>query len=74
MSTVINNPGGGESSGMGLVVGIVVAIIAVGLFFFFVLPAIRGGGQGGKDANINVDVKLPEGGGGDQGGGGQPQQ
>lgn len=43
MTTVINNPGGGEDSSgvLGAVIGIVVLIVAVTLFFVYAWPAIQ---------------------------------
>jgi hypothetical protein len=55
MPTIINNPSG-EGSGAGMVVGILVAIIALVLFFVYGLPALRGSDNSGGGANINVQL------------------
>ena len=64
MATIINNPGGSEEgSGVGIIMAVVVAIAAIGLFIVFVMPSLRGA-QAPSDGSINVDVNLPEGVGG----------
>ena len=77
MATIINNPSGGEpagSSGMGMVVGVLIVIALVALFIIFGLPMIRGGAAPApENPGVNVDVNLPTGGGsggGGEGGGG----
>ena len=47
MTTVINTPSSGQSSdsGLGLVIGVIVAIAIVALFFIYGLPAIRQSNQ-----------------------------
>lgn len=61
MATIINNPSGGDSShsGVGLIIGIVLALVVIVLFFIYGLPALRNLGGGGGGTNINVT--LPEG-------------
>jgi hypothetical protein len=68
MATVINNPRQGtEDSGMGLVLGVIIAIVLIALFWIYALPAIRNVSppttqpQGGT--NINVQLPNPSGGG-----------
>ena len=59
MATVINNPGDTSGSGAGLIIGIIVAIVLIGLFVFYGVPALRDGGS----TNVNVDlpsVNLPD--------------
>lgn len=71
MATIINNPSSGdssESSGVGVVVGVLVAILLVAVFIIFGLPALRSqsapeAANSGTGSEINVDVNLPEGGG-----------
>jgi hypothetical protein len=67
MATVINNPDSGgtrESSGMGLIIGVIVAVIIVFLFIVYGLPGIRGRSTGGTNVNvpdkINVDVNKTQ--------------
>lgn len=64
MTTVINNPGDGDSSSaMGVIVGIIVVIILGALFFMYALPAIRGGAAPQDDSgSLNINVDLPTGG------------
>ena len=64
MATIINNPGGGESteSGIGLIVGGVIFLVAVFLFFIYALPALRDNNEPQQPAgNIDVNVELPAG-------------
>ena len=57
MTTVINTPSNGESTGGGFVIGVVVVVlIALGLFFVYGLPAIR---NNGNPKSIDVNVQLP---------------
>jgi hypothetical protein len=61
MATVINNPGGSnQDSGAGVIIGVIVAIILIILFFVYGLPALRGGTAPSNTLDVNVD--LPEGG------------
>lgn len=62
MTTVINNPGNGESSdsGIGIIIGVIILLLVVGgLFFVYGLPAIRGSGVAPQNGSIDVNVKLP---------------
>lgn len=72
MATIINNPSGTtdeDSSGMGIVVGLIVAVVLVILFFLFAWPSINntpGVPNTGTDttqpgASANVNVTLPSG-------------
>lgn len=57
MTTVINNPTSGESTGAGMMVGVVLVIaVLLGLFYFYGLPMMTN-----KPASpgVNVDVNLP---------------
>jgi hypothetical protein len=71
MATIINNPSDrvpAEDSGVGVVVGLIVAVILVVLFFMFAWPTIRNNNVGsgtytpadtntpGTSANINLTV------------------
>lgn len=62
MTTVVNGPGGGESSGMGIVVGVIIALAVVGLavaaFFVYGLPAIQSS-QAPKNGSLDINVTLP---------------
>ena len=59
MTTVINTPGTTqESSGVGLVVGVIVAIVIVALFLMYGLPALRGTANDGGGTNINIPEKV----------------
>ncbi len=69
MATIVNNPSGtSEDSSAGVVIGIVIALLIIVLFFAFALPYIRnttpgvpntGSTDGGASANI--DISLPSG-------------
>ena len=62
MALVINNPTEGrvvDSSGMGAVLGIIVAILAITLFLVYGLPAIRRGAAPASNPGANINVRLP---------------
>ncbi len=62
MATIINTPGSGESdSGAGLVVGIIIAIVLIGLFVIYGVPALRR--NQAPSGGTNINVSLPAGGG-----------
>ncbi len=56
MTTVINTPGGQSDSGFGSVLGVILAIALVVLFFVYALPALRGND---KPATNAVTIPLP---------------
>ncbi len=58
MTTVINNPGGGDSGGTGMIVGVLVAVVIIGLFVVYGLPALRNQISGGAE----IKIELPTGG------------
>lgn len=60
MTTIINTPPSVDSadSGLGLVLGIIVAIMILVLFFIYGLPYIRDNSTP-KNDSINVNVQLP---------------
>lgn len=66
MTTIINTPQPKEDSsgGMGTIIGLVVLVLFVFLFFVYGLPAIRqiklGGTQINVPEEINVTVNQPE--------------
>lgn len=63
MATIIRNEGvDSESSSMGLILGVLLAIVLIVLFFVYALPALRAP-QGNANPGINVDVDLPGDGG-----------
>jgi hypothetical protein len=64
MTTVVNNPGdgSGESSGVGLVLGIIVAIVLVGAFVVYALPAMMGNSSS-QNVGGSTNVSLPNTGG-----------
>lgn len=59
MTTVINNPGDGQGTDgtMSMIVGVIVLLVVVGLFFVYVLPMIRD--NNAPRESIDVNVKLP---------------
>ncbi len=68
MTTVINNPGGAEgsdsSSGFSVIIGVILLLVVIGLFFIYALPAIRNNPTAAtpQNSSIDVNVKLPAGG------------
>ncbi len=58
MATIINNPSGSNDSSVGLVIGIVIGLVLIALFFVYALPALRGN-QPTKDANPIIKVEIP---------------
>jgi len=60
MSTVINNPGNtsDESSGVGVIVGVILAIVLGGLFLFYLLPMMTNPATPTPEAT-QIDVNLP---------------
>ncbi|OGI68017.1 hypothetical protein A2738_00380 [Candidatus Nomurabacteria bacterium RIFCSPHIGHO2_01_FULL_42_15] len=63
MATVINNPSGENSSGWGMVIGIILVVLVVLLFFVYGLPALRNNSAApAQQDDINVDINLPTGG------------
>ena len=73
MATIINNPGegSGDSSAVGIVVGVLLAILIIFLFFRYALPAMRGN-PAPQNGGLNVNVQLPSGNNGSSGGGTAP--
>ena len=63
MSTVINNPSNSESSDLGVIFGIILALLIIGLFFVYGIPVLRGN-QTPSNEGINLQVELPSGNGG----------
>ena len=66
MATIVNNPGTTEDSGAGVVIGVVIALLVIVLFFAFALPYIRNGATPGvpntgstPGASANIDVNFP---------------
>lgn len=61
MTTIVNTPPVGESvdSGLSLILGIIVALILVVLFFVYGLPAIQTNSAVPKANDVNVNVQLP---------------
>lgn len=59
MTTIIERRD--SSGGWGLVIGIVVAILLIALFFLYGLPAIRDSQNPGS-TNVNVNIPNPIGG------------
>lgn len=61
MTTVVNTPGSSNSSdsSVGMVLGLIVLLVVLGLFFVYALPAIRGSAPAQPNGAIDVNVKLP---------------
>jgi hypothetical protein len=63
MATIVNNPGTTEDSSAGVVIGVVIALLIIVLFFAFALPYIRNNGvtpgvpnTGSNDSTVNVEL------------------
>lgn len=64
MTTIVNTPSSGESSdsGLGLILGAVMAIALITLFFIYGLPALRqNNNQSGSTNTIVVPIVGPAG-------------
>ena len=60
MTTVINTPSNGETTGGGFVIGIVFVVVTLfGLFFVYGMPAMRNRNTNAQPKSIDVNVKLP---------------
>ncbi len=65
MATIINNPGtNSDDSGVGVVIGVVVGLLLIVLFFAYALPSIRGTATPSTTqapGGATVNVQLPGG-------------
>lgn len=72
METIVNNPGTTrESSGAGWIVAIIVALVAVALLLFWILPRYGAAPQenaGGVNVPDQIDVNIGGGAGAGEGG------
>jgi hypothetical protein len=64
MPTIINNPNGENSdSGAGIIIGTVVALLVIVLFFVYVFPGLRAGQQAPAQQNpggsLDIDITTP---------------
>ena len=60
MATIINNPGENSSSGAGVIVGLVVAVILVAVIFIYGIPYLRSNNTGASNTpSANINVTLP---------------
>ncbi len=58
MTTIIN-PGSSDSgNGVGTILGVVLVIIVLILFFVYGLPALRNDGNGSTDVNLPQDINV----------------
>jgi hypothetical protein len=57
MPTIINNPSGTSEggNGLGMVVGVLLAIVILALFFIYALPSLR---TRNNSTNINVPDRI----------------
>ncbi len=71
MTTVINNPGehgannnNNDGGGSGLIIGVLVSLVLIALFFIYILPMIRANNtaqpQTPAETNINVTIPKPD--------------
>ena len=60
MTTVINNPGegSGDSGGAGIVLGVILALVLIGLFIVYVLPDLRNK-QESSDTKTEINIEVP---------------
>lgn len=65
MATVINNPAAtteSTGSGAGIILGVLIAIIAIAALVIYAVPSIRGGARsttsGSNGATVNVPDKV----------------
>ena len=65
MATVINNPDSGDHSGggAGMIIGAVILVLVLIIFFVYGLPAIRGTNKG-TTVNVPDKIDVNVGGGG----------
>mgnify|MGYP003396087096 CR=1 FL=1 len=62
MATIINNPtgqGSDEGMGFGLIVGILITIFLVFLFFTYGMPALRDNQTEKQPATQKIEIQLP---------------
>ncbi|TAK57759.1 hypothetical protein EPO17_01170 [Patescibacteria group bacterium] len=61
MTTIINTPPPREDmdSGVGIIIGVLVAIVLIVLFFVYALPAIQNNQAQKPDNTIDVNIKVP---------------
>lgn len=60
METIINNPNGGnEGSGLGIVLGVLLALVLIALFFIYVFPSMRE--EGNDNGSLDINLELPSG-------------
>ncbi len=66
MATIVNTPASGnsDSGSTGILLGVLLIVAMVLLFYFFGLPLIRGGYSSGTQVNVpekvNVNVQTPQ--------------
>ena len=60
MATIVNNPPAAESSsnGMGFILGAIMLIVFVVLFFIYILPFLRGSLNTTQTPQVNVPDKI----------------
>jgi len=63
MTTVINNPSDGDSSGssVSIIIAIIVLILLAWAFIVYGLPMIRGGSEPENNTELNVNLQVPTG-------------
>jgi hypothetical protein len=65
MATIVNTPGEArDNSGTGVVIGVLAVILLVLLALLFGLPYLRNRGVPATDTGTNINVELPNVGGG----------
>lgn len=62
MATIVNTPAGtSNDSSAGIIIGVIIALVLIVLFFVYGLPYLRDGVResSSPSTNINVDLPLP---------------
>jgi len=60
MTTIINNPDNGESTGMGFVIGVIfVVVVLLGVFYMYGLPYIKNRSAPAPSNGVKLEITSP---------------
>ncbi len=61
MTTIVNTPPSNDNgdSGLGIILGVILTLVVITLFFVYVLPTLRSNTANPRIDTVNIDVKLP---------------